>query len=67
MNILQSHGMGECLVCELYMNKAVTMYLKFERGRYCPKKRKATESIRSILAFFFLAHVLKKVVREAFS
>ena len=53
MNILQSHGMGECLVCELYMNKAVTMYLKFERRRYCPKKRKATEPIRSILAFFF--------------
>ena len=32
--------MGEYIVCELYMNKAVTMYLKFERGRYCPKKEK---------------------------
>lgn len=44
MNILQPNEMGECIVCELYMNKAVTMYLKFERGRYCPKKEKSNRT-----------------------
>lgn len=64
MNIQQPNEMGECIVCELYMNKAVTMYLKFERGRYCPKKEKSNRTSQIYFSLPLKKKLLEKLSAE---